>query len=179
MTPPALPDAIRTFLPEAPVTLVTPTRPDTDAIAAGLSVADLFPDGAGDVDAARACLAGVLLLRDAADRAHGECQDLDTAEGAYWHGILHRREPDAGNAKYWMRRVGRHPIHETLSGGALPPAHAELFTTGGRWDAARFVDACCAPRIAPGMRTVLEAVQWREALLLLAHGAGLARGDRR
>jgi hypothetical protein len=38
MTPPALPDAIRTFLPEAPVTLVTPTRPDTDAIAAGLSV---------------------------------------------------------------------------------------------------------------------------------------------
>jgi hypothetical protein len=34
--------------------------------------------------------------------------------GAFWHGIMHRREPDAWNSKYWFRKVGRHPVLDML-----------------------------------------------------------------
>ena len=185
MTSPALAAPLRALLPVAPPALVVPPRAPSDPLAARLTVADLFPEGIVDADAARGCLAGILLLRDAFDRAHAECQDLDTADGAYWHGIAHRREPDPANAKYWMRRVGRHPIHDALardvlaagSGpGTLAPADAALATATGRWDAGRFIDACCAPRIEPALRVALEAWQYHEALSLLAHGAARAAG---
>jgi hypothetical protein len=41
------------------------------------------------------------------DAAHRIAQDIDSAEGAWVHAYLHRREGDAGNAAYWYRRAGR------------------------------------------------------------------------
>ncbi len=52
-----------------------------------------------------AVLAGLWTAADGFTEAHGLAQDLDGAEGAWWHAILHRREPDAANALYWYRRV--------------------------------------------------------------------------
>ncbi len=66
-------------------------------------------------DAAAACLAGLWLLHDFWEESHAVAQDLDTPEGNYWHAIEHRREPDPGNAKYWLRRVDEHPIHAELA----------------------------------------------------------------
>ena len=43
------------------------------------------------------------------DRAHELAQDVDTADGAWVHAYLHRREGDAANAGYWYRRAGRQP----------------------------------------------------------------------
>lgn len=85
-----------------------------------------------DRGAADACLAGVWLLHDFLDESHAISQGLATAEGSYWHGVMHRREGDFDNAKYWFRRVGNHPLL------------AELAATQGRWDAALFVDRCAA-----------------------------------
>ena len=41
------------------------------------------------------------------DRAHGIAQDIESADAAWVHAYLHRKEGDAGNAGYWYRRAER------------------------------------------------------------------------
>lgn len=41
------------------------------------------------------------------DAAHRAVQDSDTAEAAWVHAYLHRKEGDLSNARYWYRRAGR------------------------------------------------------------------------
>jgi hypothetical protein len=55
------------------------------------------------------------LLAGELDRSHVVSQSLETDEGSYWHGIMHRREGDFWNSKYWFRKVGRHPVMEQLA----------------------------------------------------------------
>ena len=61
------------------------------------------------------CQAGLWLLVGDLDRSHTISQDITTPDGSYWHGIMHRREGDYENAKYWFRRVGQHAVLEELS----------------------------------------------------------------
>ncbi|HEY2909765.1 MAG TPA: hypothetical protein VGI99_05940 [Gemmataceae bacterium] len=81
------------------------------------------------------CRSALWLLHDFLDESHTISQDLDTAEGSFWHAIMHRREPDASNSKYWWRRVGPHPVLKRLVAEA--PALGYAFTTP--FD---FVDFC-------------------------------------
>jgi len=74
---------------------------------------DLGQD-ATDPDAARACHAGLWLYFDYLDESHTISQDLNTPDGSFWHAVMHRREPDAGNSKYWWRHVGPHPVLDRL-----------------------------------------------------------------
>src|SRR5215210_6878268 len=71
---------------------------------------DLFPQSR----APEAALSGLWLYFSCLDESHGISQDIHTPEGSFWHGILHRQEPDAGNAAYWFRRVGDHPVFPAL-----------------------------------------------------------------
>ena len=41
------------------------------------------------------------------DTAHQVAQDVDSADGAWIHAYLHRKEGDASNAAYWYRRAGK------------------------------------------------------------------------
>jgi hypothetical protein len=88
-----------------------------------------------DMDAAHACLAAIWLWHDFLDEAHTLSQNIDTPEGSWWHAIMHRREPDASNSKYWFRRVGNHPVLKMLAEQA--PGMGFTFTTPQR-----FVDFC-------------------------------------
>ena len=119
-----------------------------------LTIADLVRDGdAADRDDASALLAGLWLLAGDLDRSHTFSQSLETPTGSYWHGIMHRRERDFGNAKYWFRRVGQHPIHEPLAAAAraiFDAADAKAITGNAgltrlagasTWDAMAMVDA--------------------------------------
>jgi hypothetical protein len=80
------------------------------------------------------------------DECHSVAQDDATAEGSFWHGILHRQEPDAGNSSYWFRRVGSHPVFPALRSAA---AEAGL-DLGPKWDPLRFIDYCEQARRKPG-----------------------------
>jgi hypothetical protein len=56
--------------------------------------------------------AAVLLWHDHFEPAHKLAQDIEGPDGSLLHGILHRREPDFANARYWFRRVG--PAHRSF-----------------------------------------------------------------
>ncbi|MEO1616341.1 MAG: hypothetical protein AAFV88_10865 [Planctomycetota bacterium] len=64
------------------------------------------------------CLSGLWLLAGDIHRSHDLSQDLGSAEGSLLHGIMHRREGDFGNAKYWFRRVGEHEVFRELADAA-------------------------------------------------------------
>jgi hypothetical protein len=104
---------------------------------------------------AEACLAALWLYGDDLDRSHRISQGLRSREGSYWHGIMHRREGDFANAKYWFRRVGTHPIHEALrrrARGLAPDAaeDAAFLRAQATWDPYAFVDLCEAAGAAQG-----------------------------
>jgi len=63
----------------------------------------------------RLCESGLWLLAGDLDRSHSISQQLDSRDGSFWHGIMHRREGDFGNSKYWFRRVGDHPVLEEIA----------------------------------------------------------------
>jgi hypothetical protein len=84
---------------------------------------------------ALACISGLWLLHDFLDESHRISQELQTPTGSYWHGIMHRREPDPDNAKYWFRHVGQHPVFDLLTEAM-----------GERWDPCGFIDRCEACR---------------------------------
>ena len=96
--------------------------------------------------APQAAVAGLMVYFSCMDEAHQIAQEIETAEGSYWHAIVHRREPDAGNASYWFHRVGSHAIFPALR----QEAAAEGLNFGPDWDPYAFIDFCERARKHPG-----------------------------
>lgn len=142
-----------------------PVEPHRQALRA-LTVAEICDGGAiRDPAAARCCLAGLWLWNDFLDESHQISQGIDTPEGSYWHGIMHRREPDPGNAKYWFQRVGRHPVFLPLAAAAHRLAAGSSLQGGAEaWRPAAFID--WARRLPPGSpeehaARMMAAWEWR------------------
>jgi hypothetical protein len=121
---------------------------------------------------ARCCIAGLWLLHNYLDESHRISQGISTTSGSYWHGIMHRREPDYSNAKYWFRRVGDHPIfpdlaHEAqrLSTQDQEDRSLAFLATGSAWDPLGFVDACAAavgrPKAEQELCRQIAQAEWR------------------
>ncbi|MBX9578800.1 MAG: hypothetical protein K2X87_00690 [Gemmataceae bacterium] len=163
--------------PAVPALLAEPRLPALgpgEPVAAGqdaLARFDPLRDLGGavaDPDAARACHAGLWLLFDFLDESHTISQDLHTPEGSFWHAVMHRREPDAANSKYWWRRVGPHPVLDRLRAEAPAVGHGFRTPEG-------FVDFCERARdTGSADEATARQVQLLEWQLLFDHCYRLA-----
>jgi len=93
-------------------------------------VADARLDGHDGVKA------GLWLYADELDRGHAICQDMASPSGSFWHAIVHRREADFSNARYWYHKAGAHPAMNCIDIAGGTAAGSNM----AGYDAARFVD---------------------------------------
>jgi hypothetical protein len=130
-----------------------------------------------------ALAAGLLQVHDFWDASHDAAQQADDrgerATSAYWHGIAHRREPDASNAAYWFRRVGKHPVFVSLAEAAQRllaaeglPAFAEKLIVNGGWNPSAMTDLCTSARPGTPQERVARRIQRQEMWLLLEASFG-------
>ncbi|VAX39168.1 hypothetical protein MNBD_PLANCTO02-2726 [hydrothermal vent metagenome] len=130
--------------------------------------------------------AGLFLIHDNLETSHQLSQSIQgkgkNVNGDYWHGIMHRREPDYSNAKYWFRRVGEHPIYpklfDVVSAMNLPENSRQLLENE-KWDAFAFIDFCetCAENPHSTKMKTARMIQWSEMLLLMEHCYHAAGGE--
>ena len=99
-------------------------------------------------EAAGLAKAAALLWHDHLDESHTVSQNIGSIDGSFLHAMMHRREPDYPNAKYWFSRVGDHPCFPALASDVTEyldavgdEALANRLAPGGHWDPFAFVDA--------------------------------------
>ena len=116
-----------------------------------------------------------LLWHDDLEGSHTISQDIKSSDGSFLHGIMHRREPDSSNAKYWFRLVGDHTAFPSIAAAVDSYAQdngienlTSNLVNSGDWDPFAFVDACSralrGDRKAESYATLqqIQAIEFRE-----------------
>jgi hypothetical protein len=136
----------------------------------------------GDRATRLALAAGLLQIHDFWEASHEAAQAADDLgerlTSSYWHAIAHRREPDAGNAAYWFRRVGRHSIFDQLhiatSGLIQRHGNAQLqarFSRSTSWEPSALIELATRARSATPEEALARRLQRLEMRLLLEASA--------
>jgi hypothetical protein len=121
---------------------------------------------------AQCLLSGLWLWHDWLDESHVISQNVHTATGSFWHAIMHRREGDFSNSKYWYARCREHPVLRQIAPLAndiihpLPADKSLLKIVAGGWDPDRFVDLVEEVHHRPGdlrhsAAVMLQRLEWR------------------
>ncbi|TWT62257.1 hypothetical protein [Rubinisphaera italica] len=120
----------------------------------------------------QAVLAGLYQWYDALHMSHEFSQSVQYTgrhkAGDYWHAIMHRREGDYSNSKYWFRNVGSHPLYPTLKKAAEDLAeHSALQLPA--WSPEQFVDLCSRSEPGSDHEKYARRIQALEMVLLMRH----------
>jgi len=136
---------------------------------------------------ANAMLAGLWLWHDALEECHQIVQDLIGPTGSFWHAIMHRREGDFSNAKYWYARAADHRALRLISAMAMDVVGRKttdkslLRIVSGEYQPDAFVDLVEAihsspddPRYQSAIR--LQQMEWEALFHHCAYEATGAEG---
>jgi hypothetical protein len=151
----------------------------------GLTPEQLLTKPVASLSDARALLSGLWLWHDWLDSSHTISQDLHDSTGSFWHAIMHRREGDFGNAKYWYARCQDHPVLRSMAAYAndilhpLPADKSLLRLVRSGWDPNAFVDLVQEVDQQPAdprhnAAVTLQKLEWR---LLFDHCMRAASGQ--
>lgn len=136
-----------------------------------------------DGDMAQSCISGAWLYHNFLTTSHTISQGIHTSTGSYWHGIMHRREPDFSNSKYWFGKVGDHPLFPSLCKEVAQIAKTAKDAPGflmsqTAWDAFKFVDLCAEALAGKSPTEALcREIQQREWELLFDFSYRKAIGE--
>jgi hypothetical protein len=146
--------------------------PPARAMLAALRPESLLKTPARNGGDADALLAGLWLWHDWLDESHTLSQNIHTDTGSFWHAIMHRREGDFSNARYWYARCRHHPALAEIAaaGRAVVGAaggHGDLERlVRDEWDPSSFVDVVQAVHDNPNdplypVAVVLQQAEWK------------------
>lgn len=96
-----------------------PTPDSATKLLDGVTPEQLLTLPVKNSDDASALLAGAWLWLDGLHECHAIAQDLIGPTGAFWHAIMHRREGDFSNARYWYGRCQDHRARRLVSAMAM------------------------------------------------------------
>lgn len=83
---------------------------------------------------------GLLYAVDAIHESYRIAELIGDDTSSYWHGMIHRRQGEFDSARYWLRRVGSHPVFDELhhTAAAVSPDMAKQSS----WSPYLFVGLC-------------------------------------
>jgi hypothetical protein len=126
--------------------LVPSQSGSAEARAALATLRDILDGPVGDRGEAQCLIAALWLRHDFLDESHHIVQKIESRSGAYWHAVMHRREGDFSNSKYWFARAEGHAGYAALAVRAddllrQVPADKQIFRITARgWNPSALVD---------------------------------------
>lgn len=149
-------------------------HPALDREISAIPEGQLAHDGPEGLLSAQAWKASLHLWNDNLDAAHALVEHMNTPTGAALHGIVHQRERDFDNAKYWFHLAGDHPAFHSLQSRTAGFLQQQKFPAGplrdvfskmasqGSWNPYLFISAIAIQEDRIGddaARTLLENIQ--------------------